>query len=195
MSEQGTDHEKFIEEFDKEHPEFLNTDGTHKLHSNWVLWTHEPANLCNKWGLESYHKHAVIKTAEQFWDIMNGFKSLVNPDMWFLMREGIPPIWEDKINEEGGSYKFKIPGDKVDNIWLNLAVHLVTENLCVNPEDSIFVSGIAVSPKQHQFSTVSIWNLDSASNDSSKFAANIPGINFRKVMYEPHKKRRRGPKN
>lgn len=164
---------------------------SHKLQSKWVLWSHQPEDVCNQWDVSSYRKHAVISTVEEFWNIFNGFKSLVNPDMWFFMRDGIPPIWEHQVNKQGGRYKFKIAGSKLDNIWLSLAMYLVTENICVNPKDSVYVSGISVSPKQHNFSTVSIWNSDNTANDSSKFATNIRGIDFRTGVYQTHTKTRR----
>lgn len=156
------------------------------LHSTWVLWSHPPESECNRWDISSYVKHCEISTVEEFWNVFNGFKSLINPDMWFLMRKGIPPIWEHSINKQGGRYKFKIPGDQIDNIFLMLCAHLVTENICVEEEDSIFVSGISVSPKQKEFSTASIWDIDSTVNDNKKFATNIRGIDFKKGIYQTH---------
>lgn len=177
---------KFVEQFNNKHPHSVNPDGTHPLHSSWVLWSHPPSSVCNDWDIGSYVQHTKVSTVEDFWNIFNGLKSLVNPDMWFFMRENIPPIWEHDINKAGGRYKFKVTGDKVDNTFLNLCVHLVTENICIDARDSIYISGVSISPKQKELSTVSIWDTDSTVNDSKKFASNISGINFETGLYDVH---------
>lgn len=188
-----TDYKTFIKSFDKEHPQFVDKDGNHRLQNAWVMWSHAPTSKCNKWDISSYVRHTTIRTVEEFWSIFNGFPSLVNEDMWFLMRDGIPPLWEDPINAQGGSFKFKVSGDKIDNTWLTLALFLVTENMCIKERDAMLISGISVSPKQHNFSTVSIWNLDSAATDHTQFPGNIEGIDFFKMsLYQPHSDRKRG---
>lgn len=183
---------EYVTEFNREHPELVNEDGTHPLHTGWVLWSHLPSSKNNKWDLPSYRKHATLRTVEDFWNVYNGLPSLVNQDMWFLMREGIPPIWEHEINSEGGSFKFRVPGAKLDNIWLTLSRFLVTENMCIDPEDSLLISGISMSPKQNNFFTVNIWNMDSASTDCTQFPSNIDGIDFKMSRYHAHSQRRYG---
>lgn len=186
MTEEQTTYQDFVKEFDSKHPHSVNPDGTHPLHSTWVLWSHPPASVCDRWDIDSYVLHGKVSTVEDFWNIFNGMKSLVNPDMWFFMRENIPPIWEHNINKAGGRYKFKVTGNQVDNTFLNLCVHLVTENICLDGRDSIFISGVSVSPKQKDLSTVSIWDIDSSVNDSKKFASNIKGIDFETGLYDVH---------
>jgi len=185
-------HEEYVHKFNEEYPQFVVADGTHPLKDQWVLWTHAPASKLNRWDLSSYRQHVVIRTVEDFWNLFNGLKSLVNEDMWFLMRKGIPPRWEDPINREGGSFKFKVPGDRIDNCWLTLALHLVTETMCVNEKDSRLISGISTSPKQYNFSTLSIWNLDSAATDCKQFPSNIEGIDFNMSLYQAHNDRKHG---
>ena len=185
-----TDYETFVKTFDSENPEFVNPDGTHKLSCNWVLWSH--AHDVRGYKLEDYEKHCVIRTVEDFWNVFNGLPSLINKDMWFLMREGIPPRWEDPINAEGGSFKFRVPGNKIDNAWLTLALRLVTENMCLDPDDANLISGIAVSPKKHNFCTLSVWNLDCRRTEYSKFPRNIEGIDFTMSLYQAHKHREFG---
>lgn len=168
-----------------------STETNHPLLSKWILWSHPPAQKCNKWDIDSYVKHCTISTVEEFWNVLNGFKSLVNEDMWFFMREGIPPIWEHSINKQGGRYTFKVTGDKVDNIFTDLCAHLVTENICLEQKNSVLVSGLSVSPKSRELSTVSIWDINSSLNipnpdGTNKFAGNITGIDFSTGVYKTH---------
>lgn len=185
-------YDEYIANFNIENPKFVSSNGSHPLNDKWVLWMHQPASKCNRWDLASYKQHCVISTVEDFWNLFNGMKSLVNEDMWFLMRHGIPPRWEDPVNKEGGSFKFKVPGDRLDNCWLTLAMHLVTETMCVNMRDSKLISGISTSPKQHNFSTLSIWNLDSAATDCKQFPSNVEGIDFKMSLYQAHNDRKHG---
>ena len=179
-----------IEEFDHDHPELVNKDKTHKLKDSWVLWSHDADNP--SWKLEDYRKHEPFNTVEGFWEIFNGMPSLINRDMWFLMRKGIPPRWEDPVNKEGGSFKFRVPGERADNTWLTLSMYLVSENMCMKHSDAGLISGISLSPKRGNFCTVSVWNLDSGHTALANFPNNINGINFSMSRYEAHSGRNCG---
>ena len=174
-----------IAKFDLAHPDLLTPEGNHKLNDRWVLWAHDEGK---GWSAQDYTKMAVIATVEDFWNVFNGLPSLNYKDMWFLMREGIPPLWEDPINLEGGSFKFRVAGSAVDNTWLTLALHLVTENMCLNVMDAQTISGMGLSPKKNNFATISVWNLDSSNTAHSQFPKNIDGIDFAMSRYDTHRK-------
>jgi hypothetical protein len=190
MAEQTT--QSYVSKFDKEHPEMLNPDSSHKLAGAWTIWSHEAHHINPNWNLQGYREHCTITTVEEFWNIFNGMPSLINEDMWFLMRKGIPPRWEDPVNKEGGSFKFRVPGDKADNIWLTFAINLVTENMCMQQQDATLISGISFSPKRGNFCTISVWNLDRHHTAHAIFPQNIKGINFEMSRYEAHNMRRCG---
>lgn len=190
MTTQEPDKPSFIEQFDKDHPETLNSDGSHMLSDKWVLWSHASDN--NGWRLEDYRKHCTMSSVEEFWEIFNGMPSLLNRDMWFLMREGIPPQWEAPVNKEGGSFKFRVSGTDADNTWLTLSMYLVTETMCMEEKDAELISGISLSPKRGNFCTISVWNLDSKHTAHAIFPKNINGINFEMSRYEAHCDRKCG---
>jgi hypothetical protein len=125
--------------------------------------------------------------------VYNGLPSLLNKDMWFLMREGILPLWEHPINQDGGSWQFRIEGSAADNTWLTLSLHLVTENICLKQEDSNLICGISLSPKENNVSTISVWNLSSAKISHAMFPSNIDGVDFTHSRYKPHCSRKLGP--
>jgi hypothetical protein len=174
----------FLKEFDNEHPELLNPDGTHRLSDKFVLWSHDHND--RGWKLSDYRKHCIISTVEEFWNVFNAMPSLINLDMWFLMREGIPPLWEAAVNKEGGSFKFRVQGNYADNTWLTLAMHLVTENMCMEAHDAQLISGISLSPKRGNYCTVSVWNLDRRHTAHAIFPSNINGVDFNMSRYEAH---------
>jgi hypothetical protein len=181
---------EIVLKLDQEKPMFLDPTGNHVLNSPWVLWSHD--HKSQKWGVNDYRKHAVIRTMEDFWSIYNGLPSLLNKDMWFLMREGIPPLWEHPINQEGGSWQFRIDGVAADNTWLTLSIHLVTENICLKQEDANLICGISISPKEHNVSTISVWNLSSSKTSHTMFPSNIDGVDFTQSRYKPHRTRKLG---
>ena len=188
-----TDQEKyqqFVTEFNEEYPESVDHNGNHPLNCEWVLWSHDWDK--KGWQEKDYDSYGSIATVEEFWNVYNGLPSLLNKDMWFLMRKGIPPRWEDPININGGAFKFRVAGDNVDNSWLTISLFLVTENSCLDIDDANLICGIGLSPKQKNFSTVSVWNLDSSHTAHAQFPKNIDGINFNMSRYEPHNGRKFG---
>ena len=182
---------KQLEAFDQAHPDSVNDKGEHALRDKWVLWSHAPERLNNDWSLNGYERHCVIDTIEGFWNVYNGLPSIVsNEDMWFLMRDGVPPIWEHEVNAKGGSFKFRVANEMVDNIWLTVSKFLVTENICVRERDARLISGISLSPKKHNFSTINIWSLDSSAIESSQFPTDVDGINFTLSRFHSHERRK-----
>lgn len=161
----------------------------HKLNNSWVLWRH-PAES-RDWTITGYQKVAVVSTVEEFWKVYNSLPSLVH-DMWFLMREGIPPIWEHDINQEGGAFKFRVHRNDADNKWLTLSMYLVAEQMCRAPSDAELISGISLSPKKGGYVTISVWNLDRTRIGHAIFPTNIAGVDFKTSLYEPHSSRKRG---
>jgi hypothetical protein len=178
----------WVNRFNQENPDKVNPNGSHPLQSKWVLWTHKPHSENSDWTIRGYEQQATISTVEEFWYVMNGLPSMNNPDMWFLMKYGIPPIWEDPVNAQGGAFKFRISNACIDNAFLSLAVHVVTGHICRDPLQSRNISGISVSPKGGNL-TLSIWNNDATSVDCAQFPTNIPGISFQVSLYQSHQDR------
>jgi hypothetical protein len=177
----------FLHQFNTDHPELLVDDGKHKLEDTWVLWSHAADNP--SWKIDAYRRHCEISTVEGFWHIFNLMRSLINRDIWLLMRKGIPPLWEDPINAEGGSFKFRVPGDEADNCWLALCMHAVTENMCLKKSDAAIISGISLSPKGGGYCTISVWNLDCTHTKHAIFPSNVGGDFGNKSRYQAHKSR------
>lgn len=165
----------------------IKTDSEKRLNNNWVLWYHDVES--DDWSLAGYQKLITISTIGEFWRLYNSLPTLVH-GMWFFMREGITPRWEDEINQEGGAYKFRIKNEQADNNWLTLSMFLVTENMCKNPSDAELISGISISPKRRGFVTLSVWNLDKDRARIAIFPTNIHGIDFKSSLYEAHSNRK-----
>lgn len=132
------------------------------LEDTWVLYWHSRDN--KEWNLESYQKKYTIKTVFDFWRLYNNLRTVAF-DMFFLMREDHPPLWEAPNNVNGGALSFRIHNKEVDNFWLIASLLLIGETICESPEE---VVGLSVSPKLKN-TTIRIWygnndNLESVTN-------------------------------
>ena len=79
----------------------------HTLDNKWTLWYHDPDD--KRWTLDSYNRLAQLTTLEQFLTYYDAIDS-VTSGMFFLMKEDIPPIWEDSCNVKGGIITYSISG-------------------------------------------------------------------------------------
>ena len=66
-------------------------------------------------------------------------------------------MWEDTNNQPGGCWSFKVPSVNINDVWLQLCFHIITENVGNRQEVNDSVNGISFSPKKG-FCIVKIWN-------------------------------------
>jgi len=154
-----------------------NLSVKHCLRCPWVLWHHDINDPNYK--IEAYFKIIEIETIEDFWITFNQITDFSN-GMFFLMRKGISPLWEDPINAHGGAWKFKVKRSEATNIWVNLAMTVIGETISDHPEK---ITGISISPK-YQNATIRVWN-----NDKNRYGHHFsndidPHIIFKNSIYE-----------
>jgi len=92
----------------------LKTNGEDlKLNSLWKVWVHENNN--EKWDIESYNLIYTIENIAQLWRFLNTFDNMDRINrQFYIMRDGIMPIWEDNNNKNG-----VICSIRCDNIMKN----------------------------------------------------------------------------
>jgi hypothetical protein len=161
----------------------MNTEFKNK----WNVWYHHEKD---NWTISGYRMIYSIKTIEDFWKIYNNWNKLggINSKHLFLMKDGITPIWEDKENINGGCWSYKINDSKSGEIWENLSVYLVTENLCKKENE---IQGISICLKKKNNSVIKIWNKNSKNNSLSLINDKILekwGLNIIYIAHMPDKK-------
>ena len=128
----------------------------HMLNSTWTLYYHNPTS--NDWTNASYKKVSKIVSVESF---CAHYKALDFPKsaqgMFFLMRGDIMPTWEDKHNQKGGCWSFKVSHEHFFSVFKNLSILLVGESISRVP---LLLNGISVSPKRG-FCIIKLWNHNS----------------------------------
>lgn len=128
--------------------------------NNWNLWYH---HIKDDWSINGYRNIYTIKTVEDFWKLYNNWDKIggIIYKQFFLMKNNIQPIWEDESNKNGGCWSFKINENNVEELWEELSILLVTEELLKNKDD---VVGLSLCLKKNNFCVVKIWNNNCKNN-------------------------------
>lgn len=160
----------------------VNKEFVHPLNTPWVLWFHEVDDT--RWTRESYRQLVTIYTWEDFLSVWSSFETF-QKGMFFLMREGISPQWEDEHNIRGGYWSYKIPKTVGDEAWTQMASQCIGESLTVRLKDMYYVNGIATSPKIHH-TIIKIMNRDATQCASEKLTSEVPYCPPKTVNFKPH---------
>ena len=156
----------------------------HKLNSKWVLWYHCPDD--KNWDIKSYKNIFEFDTVEDFWVLNNNIKSIhIQYGMFFIIREGIEPIWEDSKNRDGGCWSFKLSKKDTFKAWLELSVALIGETIYKNTENIMDINGISISPKKN-FSILKIWNSDKKKKNIEELDISIQNLEPNTSIYKSH---------
>jgi translation initiation factor 4E len=131
-----------------------------KLSRNWCLWYHQDKD---NWKISGFKNVYTIKNTTDFWQLYNNWDKIgsINQRHYFLMEEGITPIWEDDNNKKGGCWSYKIHENQSQELWDDLSTYLVTENLSSKQND---ITGLSICLKKNNYSVVKIWNRNSKDN-------------------------------
>jgi hypothetical protein len=162
----------------------VNMDLMTKLAHGYTLWYHNPNE--NDWSLASYHEIITFTTIEEFWIIADHIdKHMIEYGMFFIMLDGIAPVWEDAHNINGGVLSWKVDTPASYNYWLDIAIHFIAQSILVDAADQRLITGICISPKRN-FNIIKIW-LNKQS-DYTKFQY-IPTLKIAafKAIYKSHR--------
>ena len=99
-----------------------------KFDNEWNIWYH---NSKEDWSINGYKKLYNIANIKDYWKLYNNWDELgtINSKHFFIMKDNITPIWEDKNNKEGGCWSIKIPVEKSFELWIKLSMYIIGETL------------------------------------------------------------------
>ena len=140
-------------------------DDSTTLPQTWVLWYHDPNN--SDYSLASYIRIMEIKTATDFWTIIEGISAKAwGSGMFFFMLDGIRPLWDAPENDKGGAWSKKVDASDTHNVFVDCMVHCMAGSLLKTNNE--VVAGVTVSPKGH-FHIIKVWNLTATVSDRKLF--------------------------
>ena len=127
--------------------------------NSWNVWYH---HIKDNWEIDGYKKIYKIDNGIDFWKLYNNWESLggITSRHFFLMKNDIKPVWEDPINMKGGCWSFKIVDSMAAELWEDLSVLIVSNELVQNTE----ALGLSITLKKNNTCVVKIWNDDSNKN-------------------------------
>jgi translation initiation factor 4E len=137
----------------------------------WNLWYHHEKD---NWSIDGYKKIYKIKNAEDFWKIYNNWEVIggITCKQFFIMKNDVNPMWEDESNVNGGCWSFKLLEHQTEELWEELSLLLVTNELLVNEyKDDII--GLSICLKKNNFCVIKIWNSNSKNNSIKIINHNI----------------------
>lgn len=145
----------------------------HKLNTNFTLYFHDP--LSYNWTLESYIKIADITTIESYWKVIHLLKENLHLGMFFLMKDGISPLWDESNNNY--SFSLKVLKNESLSYWNYMNSYFLGGTFLNSEyndnEDNInTINGITISPKKN-FCIIKIW-LSEVLNENVRLAYKIP---------------------
>ena len=162
--------------------EKMNT--THKLSCKWTLWSHLPHDT--DWTIKSYKKIMVIETVEDILSIMDILTpTLVQNCMLFIMREDIPPMWEDDKNRDGGCFSYKIVNTTAYEVWKDVSYHLLGNTISSNMSFVSSINGITISPKKN-FCIFKIWMKDISHQNPGLIKSSVKGLSPTGCIFKKH---------
>jgi len=154
----------------------------HSLQNTWVLYYHNPEDT--DWSKESYTQVIAITTVEEFWALQKTLpEQCLQSGMFFIMKKGILPIWEDPHNKNGGCWSYKISLSDVHTTWKDLTLRLIIDKLCTVPN---LINGISISPKKG-FCVIKIWNNNHKHLEPEILSDKILALNHQEAMFIPFK--------
>ena len=100
--------------------------------------------------------------------------------------EYIYPMWEDKNNQPGGCWSFKVNSENINDVWIKLCFYILSENTGVSQEVNDTINGISFSPKRG-FCIVKIWNSTTDIQDTSELNKGLDTfMSLSECLYKSH---------
>jgi len=124
--------------------------------TSWSLYWHPTEG--RDWSLPSFTHFGTMKTWREFLSLMEALTvSTLSDGMFFLMRDPIPPLWENSQNIYGGAYSFRVPKASAGASFVHYGIAAILETVTTSSANTI--NGLSISPKKH-YNIVKIWNTD-----------------------------------
>ena len=150
--------------------------------SKWNVWYHFQKN---NWKLDSYKKIFEISNIVDFWNFSNNLDLIggLNSQHFFMMRNYITPLWEDKLNKQGGCWSIKISIDKSYELWVKLSMYIVGETLT---NENSLINGLSICTKNTTTSVIKIWIKDNNYNSIKNLPREILNEFGFNIIYKSH---------
>lgn len=95
------------------------------LPAPWTVWIHRATD--KDWSEASYTQLLTTTDVDELWGCLLAVQRHFDDAMFFVMREGVPPLWEHPANVDGGCFSLRVPcGGQAWGEFESLVAHAVT---------------------------------------------------------------------
>jgi translation initiation factor 4E len=151
------------------------------LDESWNLYFHNPDD--NDWTNISYKMIGTISTVDDWCKANLAFSELWHKGMFFLMKDGIMPQWEDISNKKGGCFSFKVNKPESSNYWFKMSSLVLSNTLGKDQNINDNITGISISPKRN-YCILRLWLGSHKFNVVQHYNLEIP--QYTQIMYKSH---------
>jgi hypothetical protein len=156
---------------------------------SWCLYYHNPVDT--KWTPDSYQTVGTVRTWADFFAVNNELQEIsIQHGMFFWMREGVPPLYENHANIKGGCYSLRVSRQKANHYFM---MYTIASMLGRAVGDSAnVIQGISISPKRiveknQSFNVIKIWNKDCTRYNKGEQLERLDNIQqCSEIIYTPH---------
>ena len=161
----------------------MNENNDFNLKNEWNLWYHELND--NNWSIDSYKNILDIK---KYSDVLFMIKSYenINCGMFFLMKKGIQPIYEDPKNINGGYWSIRVTKKESSLFWKKFTYYLCVDSITNNEEIDKNINGLSISPKINN-NIFKVWNCDYKNINKNVIRNDLDFIKRDEFYYLEHK--------
>ena len=164
----------------------------------WTLYFHSPRE--KKWSIDTYTDLGSVATWRQMFALLNALGDLkIKGGMYFWMRKGVPPLWENYQNIRGGSYSLRGSLETGSDIFIKYSIAAMM-GIVTGKDDRVM--GINISPKlvgggnrdmdqTIGFYTIKLWNADCMKfSDAHGLTLLDKQMKHDEVLYTPHNEKK-----
>lgn len=156
------------------------------LSNTYNIWFHKTND--RNWSSSSYTLLHSFNDLKGFWDF---YQKHPNPQtgMYFLMIDPVIPTWEDKHNQPGGCWSFKLERTNAQSTWRHLAMTMIANILTTKVEDMKLINGISLTLRKHN-SVIKVWqNNKNKSKIESYLVSDLPNLKLSDSIFQQHEGR------
>jgi hypothetical protein len=135
------------------------TTDDHFLNDTWHVFFHDP--LDDDWTNQSYKNLNSISSIEEAHAHLEAQKPIIHKGMFFIMRDGVFPCWDDPENIKGGSLSIKVLKESVYTFWEKIVMQILGESFLIDEKTEYwnYINGVSISPKKY-FCIIKVWLKD-----------------------------------
>ncbi|XP_070150119.1 eukaryotic translation initiation factor 4E type 3 [Polyergus mexicanus] len=163
------------------------------LQTPWTFWLDKaiPGTTAEEYKA-NLQKIYTVNTVQNFWAVFNNIPNAGDMQVkysYHLMRDERYPLWEDKLNQKGGTWRIKCHKCDTERIWKEVVLAAIGEQFTTHVAQDDEVCGVTVSIRDRE-DLIQIWNINAALQSKAtvlkKVHSLLPDINFLGEFYKEH---------